>query len=214
MDHAGRGYTGTMIEIEKKFLLTDAQQRRLLTGATPLGAKTIEDSYFDTDDYRLTSRDNWLRRRDGAFELKAPLVVHGKAHAVNRYRELTNPKEIASELDCSLNEDEGESLAAALQKETIIPFMTCYTNRKSYEKAGFRIDVDEVTYKGASLTYRLAEIELLVNSEDDADAAEQKIIAFAKEMDLATDRIIEGKVLVYMKAKCPARYRASIFNEV
>lgn len=53
-----------MIEIEKKFLLTEAQRARLLKDAKKLEDKKVEDSYFDTSDYRLTTKDYWLRLRN------------------------------------------------------------------------------------------------------------------------------------------------------
>ena len=37
-------------------------------GARPQAV--IEDRYYDTDDFRLTTQDLWLRSRDGAWELK------------------------------------------------------------------------------------------------------------------------------------------------
>ena len=53
----GNATINCMIEIEKKFLLNEDQQRALLDGATELGQKLVRDSYFDTSTYSLTLRD-------------------------------------------------------------------------------------------------------------------------------------------------------------
>ncbi len=59
-----------MVEIEKKFRLTQEQERQLLEGATSMGVKKNTDIYFDTEDFVLTRQDHWLRERNGRFEVK------------------------------------------------------------------------------------------------------------------------------------------------
>ena len=193
-----------MIEIEKKFLLTPAQQERLLSGAEELGSKRVEDSYFDTADYRLTLGDYWLRLRDGAYELKAPLKTGSGASTTNRYNEITDIDEITREL--GLPEDIDFDLALA--QAGITRFITCHTDRISYEKQGFHIDLDAVSYLDTDYKYAVAEIELLIDSESEADAADQKIIEFAQGFDLSVDKVVLGKVLAYLQVEKPAHYNA------
>ena len=194
-----------MIEIEKKFLLTEAQRARLLKDAKKLEDKKVEDSYFDTSDYRLTTKDYWLRLRNGAYELKAPLAAKSSSRiATNRYHEITDTKEIAKELHLDTSID----LPSALAQAEIKPFMTCFTNRTSYEKQGFHIDIDSASYLDSTFKYSIAEIELLVADEKDADIAEQKVIEFANECRLTTDQIILGKIVAYLQAEKPDHYNA------
>ena len=58
-----------MIEVEKKFQITNAQRDRLLEGAEFVYKKDIRDTYFDRG-VELCTKDLWLRERDGRFELK------------------------------------------------------------------------------------------------------------------------------------------------
>ncbi|MBI3889231.1 CYTH domain-containing protein [Candidatus Saccharibacteria bacterium] len=194
-----------MIEIEKKFLLTPQQQESLLKGSVESGVKLVTDSYLDTSDFSLTKNDLWFRERDGVFELKMPLKS-GSGVATNRYHELTDEAAIARELGLG----EVAHLNEALSEAGIKKFMTCYTQRTSYEKQGFHIDVDTVTYRDSSFAYAVAEIELLVETEEEADAAEARIITFAKQFDLIIDQVVLGKVAAFLKADDPRHYNALV----
>jgi adenylate cyclase class IV len=193
-----------MIEIEKKFLLTEAEQQALLQHAQELGQKVVKDSYFQNDDFCLTTNNFWLWERDGAYELNAPLKSNnGSPSLVNRYHEITDVEGIKQELGLNDDNDFESTLSAA----GIAPFMTCYTERRSYEKQGFHIDVDIVTYADSTFKYAIAEIELLIDDESQADEAEERIIKFAKSFNLTTDKIILGKVGAYIEAVRPDHYK-------
>lgn len=196
-----------MIEVEKKFLLTEKQQSDLLADAKELGLKLVEDSYLDTDTFALTKNDLWFRIRDGEYELKAPLTSgSGSYAATNRYNEITDINEIAKVLGL----DEHLDFETALSDAGIKTFMTVLTSRKSYEKQGFHIDLDSATYPGSTFEHTVAEIELLVSSESEADEADRRIIEFAKTFDLTTDQVVLGKVASYLKAERPEHYSALV----
>lgn len=193
-----------MIEIEKKFFLTASEKEALLQDAETLGQKILEDSYLDTKDFQLTKRDMWFRERNGAYELKVPLKTHTETSFItNQYHELTDKEEIRHELSLDTSGD----FETALSIAGITSFMTCYTARSSYEKQGFHIDVDSVTYAGSDFEYNLAEIETLVIDESEATGAESRIVEFAKSHGLTTDRTILGKVGAYLKAERPEHYK-------
>lgn len=196
-----------MIEIEKKFLLTEQQQVDLLDGAQKLGLKLVEDSYLDTDTFSLTTNDLWFRERDGAYELKAPLKSGSSLPTTtNRYNEITDVEEIAQVLGFDAQLDFETSLSRAGIKK----FMTIFTSRNSYEKQGFHIDVDSATYLDSTFEYAVAEIELLINSESEADEADRRIVEFAKKFKLTTDQIVLGKVASYLKAEKSEHYTALV----
>lgn len=197
-----------MIEIEKKFILTEKQQNDLLDGAQELELKLVEDYYLDTDTFSLTTSDLWLRERDGMHELKVPLKSGSDIYtaATNRYNEITDTEEIAKVLDFNAELDFETSLSHAGIKK----FMTILTSRKSYEKQGFHIDVDSATYPGSTFEYAVAEIELLINSESEADEADCRIVEFAKKFNLVTDQVILGKVVSYLKAEKVDHYEALV----
>lgn len=196
-----------MIEIEKKFLLTEEQQSDLLDGAQELGVKLVEDSYLDTDAFTLTTNDLWFRERDGVYELKAPLKSgSGSSVKTNRYNEITDMEEIAQVLGFNAELDFETSLSRAGIKK----FMTIMTSRTSYERQGFHIDVDSATYPGSTFEYAVAEIELLISSESEADEADRRIVEFAKKFDLTTDQVVLGKVGAYLKVEKPDHYEVLV----
>jgi adenylate cyclase class IV len=194
------------LKSKKKFLLTSEQQRYLLEGAEKLQTKTVTDSYYDTSDYQLTRRDFWLRLRDGSYELKAPLRHSSTKMDTNQYHELTDITDIVREL--KLPSD--GNFEAMLTQAGITQFVTCFTQRASYSKQGFHIDVDTASYADSGFHYALAEIELLVENEDQAEEAEQRIIAFAQQNNLKTDTFILGKIGEFIHTQQPERFDALV----
>ena len=82
-----------MIEVEKKFLLTNEEKERLIEGAEFLVEKKQSDVYYDTADYKLTLKDWWLRSRNGIFELKVPLTSENH-RSVDQYEEYDDEDQI------------------------------------------------------------------------------------------------------------------------
>lgn len=196
------------IEIEKKFSPTEEQLVRLVNGAKMLGRKDLEDTYFDTDDFSLTTHDYWFRFRNDTYELKAPLdsKTELEYQTTTRYRELTTVAEIRDELGLPTDVDFETALAAAGIKK----FVTAYSKRNRYEKEGFEIDVDTVTYADSDFTYSLVEIELLIADESKADEAEAKIIAFALAHGLAIDQKVYGKIRAFLQSQRPNHFKVLV----
>lgn len=148
-----------MIEIEKKFVFTKKQEGKLLEGATHIETKQVHDSYYDNASFRLSTQDYWLRERNGLFELEVPPSSKRQGQtSTNRYRELTEATEIAKELQLDTQVD----LVTALKQAGITPFVSIHTQRNSYAKQGFHLDIDTATYNNSDFTYAVSEIELLV----------------------------------------------------
>lgn len=194
----------SQFEIEKKFLLSDEQQQALLKDAVFSGEKKLTDIYYDDADCTLTKKDWWLRRRNGAWELKIPAGSFVDAHrTTDRYREIEDAKEILAHLGLS----DALELPEALEKAGVKPFCTAPTRRQKYSKGEFKIDIDEVNF--AEFTYRLAEIEILVESEDQVEEASTRIIDFAKAYGL-TVTYVRGKILEYLHRMRPDHFQALI----
>jgi adenylate cyclase class IV len=194
------------IEIEKKFLPTPEQQEALLKDAKIIESKVVTDTYLDTPTYELSTHDLWLRERDGVYELKAPPKAgSGSYSGTNRYHEITDPRLILQELGL----DPNDTIDTAFNKADIAPFMICYTNRSSYEKDGFHIDVDSATYDDSEFTYALVEIELLVD-ETEAEEADSRIMEFARQYNLRADGVILGKIAALLKEERPEHYNALV----
>jgi len=191
-----------MIEVEKKFLLSEGDEARLLAGAEFLAEKSFTDIYYDTADYSLSVKDTWLRARDGRFELKVAMYS-STGRLVDQYDELEDEVKIREALHLEAGGDFTEVMARA----GYLSFCTCQTTRRKYSKNGFIIDLDSVDF--GDFTYNIGEIELMVHEKSDIDGAIEKILAFAKEHGLAMAPV-RGKVREYLERKRPAHYQALV----
>ncbi len=190
-----------MIEVEKKFLLKGDDEKRLIEGADFIGEKVFTDIYYDTKDFSLTGNDNWLRQRDGKFELKLSLNKEAVRKA-NFYDEIEDEDRIKEFLGIS-----GYDMEDILLEKGYFKFCICKTTRRKYKKGIFGIDIDFVEY--GDFNYQLAEIELMVENKSEMAKALENIIDFAKEKGLNTG-YVRGKVLVYLKEKSPQHFKALV----
>lgn len=191
-----------MIEVEKKFLLSKRDMKRLTTGAHFVRERIFTDTYYDSPDLLLGRKDWWLRSREGTFELKIPLH-DGPDRLADQYEEMDNESTIRKALELPQN----GSLRGDIAKKGYIPFCVCTTTRQTYRKDGFTIDLDAVEY--GDFTYAIGEIELMVKNETQAQHATQKIIVFARQHDLPI-ALVRGKVVEYLKKKRPEHYHTLI----
>ena len=183
-----------MIEVEKKFAMTDEEAKRILEGAVFVKEVIMIDSYCDTPDRRLSLKDWWLRERNGRFELKvASYAGEWKDQVVNQYRELETDDEIAKALQLA----GGGVLREQLKVAGYEPFATIKTTRKKYKKDGFTIDMDIMDFG-----YTISEIELMVESEAQMQEAVDKIMNFAKAHGLST-KSVQGKLLEFLRRNDP-----------
>jgi adenylate cyclase class IV len=191
-----------MIEVEKKFILSEEEKNRLLDGAEFLSKKTITDVYYDTENFALTSCDKWLRTREGKFEFK--VAVHsGARKSLTQYDEIEDDKEIKQAL--GLNK-EGD-LKDSLLENGYLPFCVCKTKREKYKKEGFNIDLDEAEFNNFS--YNIAEIELMVNDVLKIDEASEKITTFAIKNGLRIGPT-RGKILEFLKRESPVHFETLV----
>lgn len=116
-----------MIEMEIKFALNKKDEERLIEGARFIGQRVHTDTYYDTKTFSLTSRDIWLRRRDGKFEMKIPLHKSAR-RTVDQYNELNEDEKIKNFLGIPGN----NNLADDLKKHGYEPFCLCKTTPFSF----------------------------------------------------------------------------------
>jgi len=188
-----------MIEIEKKFFLTRDDKARLIKGAEFLGKKMFADTYYDSSDYTLTTRDMWLRSRDNTFHLKVSARKTEKRQ-IGEYHELETEEEIRKELGMP----SGKDLKKDLTDKGYIPFASFITTRRKYKRGEFTIDLDMTDFG-----YEIGEIELLVRSEDERDGAIEKIFSFARSIGLPIVPV-NGKVIQYIYKNNLPHYKALI----
>ncbi len=194
----------SMIEIEKKLSLTPEQEKRLIAGAEFIKEQKLLNSFYDDPNYSLTKKDQWLRDRNGRFELKMPIADRNRAGFTDQYKELENDEAIKK----ALGFPESEELKKILQNKGFAPFYSCLTIRREYKKDGFVIDLD-LTYFEPKIIYEIAEIELLVANQEEAPAAIAKIKKFAADHDIPYGST-RGKIIEYLKRYKPAHYDALV----
>jgi len=183
-----------MIEVEIKIPSTDGNYDALTKDAEFQKEIKMHDVYFDTDNYSLTSRDMWLRERNGSFELKIPL--HGMdtiaTRQVDQYRELENEKEIRG----FLNMGEASDFKDLLAKKGYKPVIDMTTIRKKYRNGEFTIDIDTTDFG-----FNLAEVEVLVKNESEASKAQERIFKFVRIHGFTPANKMGGKVIEYLRRK-------------
>ncbi|OHA41508.1 MAG: hypothetical protein A3G59_02990 [Candidatus Taylorbacteria bacterium RIFCSPLOWO2_12_FULL_47_20] len=193
-----------MIEIEKNFDLKNGDKEKLIADATFLRKITLTDTYYDTKDFRLTTKDHWLRQRNGRFELKTPINSTAADRITDQYREIENDKEIINAL--SLPGD--KPLIQTLSDAGINPFVTIITKRQSYKKGEFHLDFDEMDFGFSTF-----EAELMIENESDSKTASDRIMEFAKQHGLEGSAG-DGKVIEYLKRNNPKHYEALVSAKI
>jgi predicted adenylyl cyclase CyaB len=184
-----------MIEVEKKFQPTEVQLQALLQAALFVKEKTMHDVYYDFPDYRLFKSGKRLRKRGDNFELKVAFITNNNVQAAHEFE---TEEDIKKEMQIT----ERESLQEIV--DTQLQVLADYTTiRQEYKKDEFVIDVDKMSF-GVDLI----EIELLVDSTDKVQEAQEKIITLISQFGIeVTD--LPLKPDMYVK-----KMRPEIYNEI
>lgn len=189
-----------MIEVEKKFIPDAEEIKRVVQGAELLEEETHTDVYYDTENYKLTTRVTWLRNREGKFELKVPLNWRPNNHgAIVQFEELEDDDEIRTFLDIS---SQGNTLEEDLPSNGYKPFATIATTRKKYKKGELFFVIDSTDFD-----FTILEIELMVNDESEIPGAEKRILEFAEQHGF-TVALDTGKVVEWIKRNDSRHYKA------
>lgn len=195
-----------VIEIEKKVRLESHHIKKIEQQGRLVKQTQIQDQYFDTVDYRYTTRNMWLRQRGETFELK--VGIQQQNGSLDRYEELSNEKSILQYLKLDMVND----LSTALSQNGIFKFCGFFTQRTSYLLDNLRIDIDDANF--GDFTYRVAEIETVVSELESIQDAEQKIFQFTKTMGIDTTIPVPAKLTYYLYCKRPDHYRALVHHKV
>lgn len=194
------------IEIEKKVRLSPQQMKEIAKKGSLLKEFRIQDSYFDTHDYRYTSQNMWLRQREGTFELK--VGIRKQNGSTDQYEEITDEKSILKYLGIKLHAD----LTVTLSENGLQAFCSFVTWRKSYQLDELKIDIDEVDF--GDLKYQVAEIELIVSDVEKIQEAEEKISEFMQQLNIDMSIPVPAKLTFYLYHKRPKHYQALVQNKV
>jgi len=189
-----------MIEVEKKFKLTSKKLEAIKKRATFVSKKTFTDIYYDDENFSLTKKDIWLRKRGVIFELKYPFAQKIQGKIINIYDEIIDQKKIANKIKLH---DYSDNFSSTLRKNNYRPCCKIKTTRRKYSLDGFTIDIDEMDF-----VYSLCEIEKMAPSKKEVVKIANQIFAFAKSFGLETKKSIRGKVLEYLWRNNRKHYRA------
>ena len=201
------------IEVEHKFTVTPLTRQQLeAMGAKRKTSCTFTDTYLDVKHNTLMLSDYWLRKRDGAWELKHPLVDSAAVgqsskdvgHVSDRYNELQNEVEIlaflrtviATEIDVCT--DSGPtSLDQLVQEGILIPVAEFETTRETYVcKSGdhcetfdsvVHVDLDETKFG-----YVVGEVEVMVGRGELIPAAEAKALDIANQIGRQVQAVLHS----------------------
>lgn len=193
-------YSKLMIEVESGFIITPEQEEKLIEGADFLGEKKFTDVYYDDEEYSLTTKDIWLRKRDDKFELKVSLNKSIEKRVSDQYEELDNETDILKYFGADTIRLFGDFLKERGYK----PFCEITTMRRKYKKDGFNIDLDTVNFG-----YEILEIELMVSGSSKMDEATQSIIKFAEKHNITKEEEW-GKVIEYVRRNNPEHFKALV----
>jgi adenylate cyclase class IV len=190
-----------MIEIEKKIKMVPALLKHLVQYGTCIGKKSIKDTYFDTADYRYTTQNIWLRERNlGFFELKR--LIKGSNRTIDCYEEISDWNRILNILSIP----DGDDPISTLTQAGLIPFASFMTHREKYQLSPFTIDVDSADF--GDFLYQIAEIELIVEEEEEMHRAELAIQAFLKQFHIDLEDRPPAKLTTYLLQSKPDHYHA------
>ena len=191
------------VEVEEKFAASiepEALEKRVRElGGEVLRTVEFYDEYFDTEELALTTRDTWLRRRDGAWELKVPAEARRQATGgeTTAFREIEDVPSIAAEL-ASLG------VAGFPDDTTLKPFAAFGTRRDKYVLNEVSVDVDAASYG-----HSIMELEVMTDgTEGDIERARGLIAAAA--VDLGCEKLGDtgGKLETYLRRFCPRHAEA------
>lgn len=195
-----------MIEVEKKIHIREEDLKIIEKLGTFLGSRILTDTYYDTADFRYTTSDIWLRERECKFELK--IGVKGIQGEIDKYREITDENAIIKELGLEKDKD----LTKALIKARIFPYATFQTARRKYQIEEFTIDLDLAYFD--DFIYRIAEIELLVGSENKIPQAKESLTRFIEKLGMDGDRPVKAKLVEFLSQKNPTHYQALVASGI
>lgn len=192
-----------MIEIEIKYNLNTEQEKKLLSGAEFISEELHDDIYYDSFDYSLTTKDIWLRSRNGSFILKLPVVTQNQflKNQNNTPKDEIEDEQKIREYLKLLNTG---VLLQDLKAFGYLPIYKYKNIRKKYAKDGFIIDLDHADF--GDFTYDVCEIELIVADNNEVDNSVKKIRDFASKHDLTVGQV-DGKLIRYMKHINPKHFQ-------
>jgi len=172
------------IEVERKFAPSpDLADRVLALGGSSLGAAiSFRDTYYDTPDWSLTTRDIWLRRREDRWELKVPSAGAAKSGGeTSVFAEHEGEPAVLGALGVLLAGRPGGAPVPPLPGGGLVPFAAFVTTRERWSLPdGTGVDSDT-----ADFGHGVVEIEaMMTGSVKDLAACQDRVVAWMRRLRL------------------------------
>lgn len=186
-----------MIEVERKFRVSPETKSRLEQRSSSKGMIKFIDCYCCEE---LALEDMWLRQRNGAWELKIPVLPdRPKRLGTTVYRELVEPT-VWDELSRLKVEIKGRR-----------PYATLHTERTQlkcvWESREIEVVLDVCTTEDG-FRYSVGELEILVARDSEVEDAATTLDHFAESLNLLGQSDANGKLIAYLKEKNETLYNA------
>lgn len=189
-----------MIEVERRFSLIPSIKDQLLQKAKPSEIQVIEihDKYHGEE---LALTDRWLRKRNGEWELKVPVNL-GRTLGSATYREFSGDP-LWNELGITPINTEGPVDAS------LACFAELHTIRTSFvllfQGSSVNVTLDECSSTDG-FQCSVGELEMLVSTEDQIDAATQVIDRLFSHLAVNHLQNNEGKLVQFIRQYRPQFY--------
>ena len=181
-----------MIEIEKKYKLTESDYLWIKNQCEFISRKTVVDKFFDTSDFKLFWQKIKLRERN--WELQLKMKVSSNTDAFSKSIEITELEEVKSKLiDLQINYSD--------TKQVLEVITDVEKFQHSFRAYDFTIDIQKYKYD------HRYEVELEL--KEDLDINPEKLINdFRYYLWLTSDEQITNgsKVTICAKNENPALY--------
>src|SRR3989338_5244525 len=164
------------VEVEVKFAITDAIKKRIQERAKFISRKSFTDVYYDrarTSEYPMTTRDIWLRKRQGCWQLKVPIPFYQlslskgenkglllESYPTDQYKELENEIDILEFLKSNafIADSPISELDSSLKLNEYSEILRLETDRRTFAWQDASIVFDDCL----PLPYSVGEIEIMV----------------------------------------------------
>lgn len=214
------------IEVERKFILTDAVKEQLLRqkpSYAPISSLSFRDDYYDAD---LALRDIWLRKRNDAWQVKLPVFSPPSSDEESRtltrsqtsgaavYSEVSGTRAVeealTSTLAATLSEENGNGYIATNTFD--LNAVSCYASLRTlrteflvkWHGRCVNVTLDEVTApEHADFTCSVGELELMVEHEQDIDAAAKALSQLALHLNVDPVLETDGKLITFLRVYRP-----------
>ncbi len=183
-----------MIEIEIKCKPTPEQKAALLADATFVSEENLIDRYYDSAAYELTTKDFWLRTRNGKFMLKIPAA--NCSYLANQANTPKHELEDEQEIRKILNLSNQGTLEQAVINAGYKLLYTLEKTRQKHTKDVFIIDIDCATH--GKIILELVELETMVEKPEEISEATEKLVNFAHQHGIEIEPI-PGNLIALIK---------------